>query len=350
VGVLRIDRDRQRFRQILRGRIKKDLRRYMSTGELIGRRGRELVSIPVPRMDIPRFTFGPSAQGGIGQGEGGEGTPIDGDEGEGRSGAGDSPGQHLREVEITLAELAELMGEERHQYTGISRSGPESLRHFRRTYRAALRRQLMSGTYDPNRPIIVPVRDDRRYRSFQLREEPRLNAVVVYLMDVSGSMGDEQKEIVRIESFWIDTWLRHHYRDLKQRYVVHDAIAHEVDRDTFYRVKESGGTKISSAYEMTARFLHKDYSPSDWNIYVFHFSDGDNWGEGDTERCLGLLREVLLPAANLFGYGQVASPYGTGQFIKDLNTLGPPENLILSEISGRDGVYDSIKLFLGKGK
>ena len=66
------------------------------------------------------------------------------------------------------------------------------------------------------------------------------------MMDVSGSMGDEQKEIVRIESFWIDTWLRSQYKGIESRYIIHDAMAKEVDRDTFFHTRESGGTMISS--------------------------------------------------------------------------------------------------------
>jgi uncharacterized sporulation protein YeaH/YhbH (DUF444 family) len=90
---------------------------------------------------------------------------------------------------------------------------------------------------------------------------------------------------------------------------------------------------------------------SDWNIYVFHFSDGDNWGGGDTEICINILKEKLLPAVNLFCYGQVASPYGSGAFINDLKKgFDGVENLVLSEISGREAIYDSIKEFLGKGR
>ena len=72
-------------------------------------------------------------------------------------------------------------------------------------------------------------------------------------MDVSGSMGDEQKEIVRIETFWLDTWLRHQYKGLECRYIIHDAVAREVDRETFFHTRESGGTMISSAYKLCKR-------------------------------------------------------------------------------------------------
>jgi len=180
---------------------------------------------------------------------------------------------------------------------------------------------------------------------------PETNAVVLYMMDVSGSMGDEQKEIVRIESFWIDTWLRKHYKGLETRYVIHDAVAREVDRETFFHTRESGGTMISSAYKLAIEIIESEYSAANWNIYPFHFSDGDNWSADDTRLCVDLLAQRILPVVNLFAYGQVESPYGSGQFIKDLReTIGVKENVALSEIADKDGIYGSIKAFLGTGK
>ena len=169
-------------------------------------------------------------------------------------------------------------------------------------------------------------------------------------MDVSGSMTDDQKEIVRTEAFWIDTWLKSQYDGIQRRYVVHDAIAHEVDEDTFYRVRESGGTRISSAYKKAAAIIERDFPVDDWNIYCFQFSDGDNWGE-DNRDCLKHLVDRLIPACNLFCYGQVQSPYGSGDFIKELRRLvDAHDNLVLSEISSREAIYDSIRDFLGKGR
>ena len=102
-------------------------------------------------------------------------------------------------------------------------------------------RQIAMGSYVPDKPVIVPIPDDKRYRSWKTEAEPVANAVIIYMMDVSGSMGDEQKEIVRIEAFWIDTWLRRQYQGLESRYIIHDAMAKEVDRDTFFKTRESGG-------------------------------------------------------------------------------------------------------------
>ena len=366
---LRIEQDHNRFKQIVRGRIKKNLREYIGRGELIGRKGRDLVSIPIPQIDLPRFVHGPRQSGGVGQGEGDVGQVLGaGDSGDGAGQAGNAPGQHILEVEVSLEELARILGEElelpaikrkgrknivseKDRYVGISSSGPESLRHFKRTYKEALKRQIASGTYDPMSPRIVPIRRDRRYRTWKVHREPETNAVIIYMMDVSGSMGDDQKEIVRIESFWIDTWLRSQYDGIEVRYVIHDAEAREVDRETFYHTRESGGTVISSAYRLAEAIIDREFSPEEWNIYLFHFSDGDNWGGDDTRKCIQLLETDLIPKANLFCYGQVKSAYGSGQFIKDLRGhFKDSDAIILSEIGSRDEIYDSIKAFLGKGR
>jgi uncharacterized protein len=170
-------------------------------------------------------------------------------------------------------------------------------------------------------------------------------------MDVSGSMGDEQKEIVRIESFWIDAWLTKQYKGLESRFIIHDAIAREVDRETFFHTRESGGTMISSAYKLCAQIVSAEYPADEWNIYPFHFSDGDNWSMDDTLSCVELLRTQLLPKVNMFAYGQVESPYGSGQFIKDLKEhFAKDERVVTSEIRDKDAVVGSIKDFLGKGK
>lgn len=368
--VQRIEQDLHRFRQIVRGVVKKELKKFVTTGELIGKKGKDLVSIPINQMEIPNFRHETRKLGGVGQGEGEEGTPIAaGDEGqEGVGPAGNAPGRHILEVDITLEELADIMGEElelpriepkskdtivseRDRYSSISRTGPESLRHFKRTFREALKRQIASGNYDPDRPVVIPVKEDKRYRSWRTVQQPETNAAIIYLMDVSGSMGDEQKETVRIESFWIDTWLKRQYKGVTTRYIIHDAVAKEVDEDTFFSTRESGGTRISSAYELCNKILQEELPPSEWNIYIFHFSDGDNWGGGDTDRCLEILQTDLLPNLNLFCYGQVASPYGSGAFINDLaKAFEAEDNVVLSEINSREEIYNSIKQFLGKGR
>jgi uncharacterized protein len=366
---LKIHQDHARFRQIVKGHVRKELKKFISKGEMIGREGGKSVSIPVPQVDIPRFRYGERQQGGVGQGEGEPGDPLSqSDPEDGAGEAGDQEGKHVLEIEVSIEELADILGEElelpnledkgkervvstRDRYVGIRRVGPESLRHFKRTYREALKRQISAGIYNPKNPVIIPIRDDKRYRSWRTEEVQEANAVIIYMMDVSGSMGEEQKEMVRIESFWLDAWLSKQYKGIETRFVIHDAVAREVDRETFFHTRESGGTMISSAYKVCANIIEKDYSPQEWNIYPFHFSDGDNWSADDTKLSLELLEEKIIPASNMFGYGQVHSPYGSGQFLRDITgQFSDDERVITSEIEDRDGIMGSIKDFLGKGR
>jgi sporulation protein YhbH len=366
----KIKQDHQRFKQIVRGKIKDNLRDYMSEGELTGQKGGDTVKVPLPRIDLPEFQYGDKESGGVGMGDGEVGDVIgEGEEAPGQEPgeAGQQEGEKSREVDVTLEELAEIMGDELElpniepkgrdeietveaDLKGIQKTGPESLRDFKRTYKEALKRMISTGEYDPDDPVVVPIKDDRRYRSWEEEPIPESNAVIIYMMDVSGSMGDEQKEIVRIESFWLDTWLRHQYNGIESRYIIHDATAKEVDRETFFHTRESGGTMISSAYKLCLKILEEDYPPQQWNIYPFHFSDGDNWSVDDTNDCMEILQDGIVPKSNLFCYGQVESPYGSGQFIKDLaENFTEEEEVTLSEIENRNAIYDSIKDFLGKG-
>jgi sporulation protein YhbH len=363
----KIDRDLSRFKEIVRGKVRKHLRKYVNHGEMIGRKGKNVVSIPVPNIDIPRFTHGPKGSGGVGQGEGEDGQSIGkgGQQGDGKGAAGDQPGnEHFREVEVSLDELAEMLGQElelpnikpkgndsvksvKDRYNTIAQTGPDSLKHFKRTYKKALKRAIASNTYEPDNPVIIPRREDFQYRSWKSIPMPESNAALIYIMDVSGSMMDEQKEIVRTEAFWIDTWLRTQYDGVQTRYIIHDAVAKVVDEETFYHTRESGGTRISSAYKVCRDMIKREFPPSEWNIYCFQFSDGDNWGE-DNGDCLKILTDEIIPHCNLYCYGQVESPYGSGDFIRELRKL-KHENVVLSEIPSKDAIYDSIKQFLGKG-
>ena len=97
--------------------------------------------------------------------------------------------------------------------------------------------------------------------------------------------------------------------------------------------------------------LKKDYPVAEWNIYPFHFSDGDNWSQSDTRTCMKLLKDEMLPIVNQFSYAQVDSQYGSGQFITDLKeNFADHEEVALSRVANRDAILDSIRELLGRGK
>ncbi len=368
--VNKIEQDHSRFRQIVKGKIRKDLRKFIAKGELIGREGKRVVSIPVHDIDIPTFRYGDN-NAGVGMGEGEEGQPVGG-----KGKGGEDDGRHILEVNVGLDELADILAEElklpriepkghhnlttiKDKYTGVRPVGPASLRHFKRTYRAALKRQLALGIYDPENPVIIPIKDDLRFRTWSEVKKPQSNAVIVYMMDVSGSMGEEQKQLVRLQAFWIDTWLRRNYEGLESRYIVHDVNASEVDRATFFSMKEDGGTRISSALQCAEQLLDRHYDAGTWNVYLFHFSDGDNSSDVDNRVCVELLEKKLLPISNMFGYVQVKSAYGSGHFhgvLKEAFVDRAPapgsdaSKVVVSRVNEREDIMDSLRLLFKAGR
>src|SRR5258708_13465293 len=169
-------------------------------------------------------------------------------------------------------------------------------------------------------------------------------------MDVSGSMGDQQKETVRVASFWIDTWLRSQYKSLDNVYVVHEAFAKEVDPHTFYHLRESGGTKISTAYELVNQIIDTRFHPEAWNVYLFHFSHGENSDSRDTDLCLEILRRDLLPKVNLFCFGHVRSSYGGGRLqTHPEGALPRPPQILTRANPGQEPIYARPHRLPGQG-
>jgi uncharacterized sporulation protein YeaH/YhbH (DUF444 family) len=364
-----IDRDLRRFKDIVRRDLRDDLKDHIQRGNLDAQHGDETISIPIDKIDLPKFTHG-SQKGGVGQGDGEPGDKIDGDPQEGDDGdeAGDEAGDHSREVEVSYEELADIMAEklelpriepkgddqvetETYEYRGMNETGPETLRDFKATYKEALKREIATGDYDPDDPEVIPIQDDTRYRMPEEVEDPEFNAAIIYMMDVSGSMGGKQKDIVRNLSFWIDTWIRSQYDGIDSRYIMHDAQAKEADRETFFSTSAGGGTIVSSAYKLCAKIIEDDYPSHNWNIYTFHFSDGDNWSNDDTVTSVDILDDKIVPQSNLFAYGQVDSAHGTGRLIKPIrNKFQGHENVATHRIRSQDDVYGAIQTFLGEGR
>ncbi len=177
----KIERDHQRFRKLVRGKVKSNLSKYISRGEMIGKKGKTISSAFRCRRSIPpQFRYGTKGSGGVGQGPGQPGQPLGPGQDESEGGAGDQPGGHILEVELTMEEMAQILGEElalprilprgkknivstHDKYTGIRQTGPESLRHFKRTFRAApalpdfvehLQSASADGDPDPGRQAV----------------------------------------------------------------------------------------------------------------------------------------------------------------------------------------------------
>ena len=350
--------DKNRFLDIVKGKVRDNLKKYVSHGNIIGKQEDKFIKIPMPEIDLPTFRYGSKDNKGVGQGNGkGEGDQVPGD---GLSEPGKDAGEHDYNVELSLEDLAQILGESlslprlepkgmkevqttKRKYNSISNIGPMGLKNFKASYKKALMRSIVSGVYNPENPMVIPHKKDFRFKSFKEQKRPHTQAVIFYLMDVSGSMGDQEKETVQIEAFWINSWIKKHFKNVEVKFIVHDTQAWEVNEEEFFSISSSGGTKISSAYELCNKIIEDHYPVNDWNIYVFQFSDGDNIGE-DNLNCIQYLKNVLLPKVNSFNYGQIQSGHGSGNYIKELKNF-THEKLITSKILGKEGILNSIKDF-----
>ena len=153
-------------------------------------------------------------------------------------------------------------------------------------------------------PYIDPL--DVRYNRFDPTPEPRTSAVMICLMDVSGSMGQEEKDLAKRFFVLLHLFLRRCYERIEIVFIRHTHEAKEVDEDTFFHSRETGGTIVSTALKEAKKVIDERYPPSTWNIYVAQASDGDNF-ENDMTVCLDWLSGELLPLCQYFAYIEILS-------------------------------------------
>ena len=152
-------------------------------------------------------------------------------------------------------------------------------------------------------PFLDPI--DLKFRSRVRTPVPSSKAVMFCLMDVSGSMDEQRKELSKRFFFLLYLFLTRHYQKIDLVFIRHHTQAQEVSEEDFFHARETGGTVVSSALELMDQIIRERYSPEQWNIYGAQASDGDNWHH-DSGRCRELLATRLLPACRYFAYVQVA--------------------------------------------
>jgi len=193
----------------------------------------------------------------------------------------------------------------------------------------------------------IPLRQqDKRHKYPEITEEKQKNVVVVNIRDVSGSMREEKREMVERVFTPLDWYLTGKYDHAEFIYIAHDATAWEVEREDFFGIKSSGGTQISSAYELAQSILTEEYPWDEWNRYVFAAGDGENTTKNSKEEVIPLMEDI---SANLHGYVQV-KPGGTGRGdhanILE-NYFGEDSTEVaISRVHKMDSVVDSIQEIL----
>jgi uncharacterized sporulation protein YeaH/YhbH (DUF444 family) len=152
-------------------------------------------------------------------------------------------------------------------------------------------------------PYLDPV--DVRYKRFERVEKPNTQAVMFCLMDVSGSMTEDMKDLAKRFFLLLHLFLLRRYKDgVDIVFIRHTSEAQEVDEETFFRSRETGGTVVSTALKEMHKVIAERYPAHAWNIYGAQASDGDNY-TGDTAECLRMLRSEIMPLCQYFAYIEV---------------------------------------------
>jgi hypothetical protein len=164
--------------------------------------------------------------------------------------------------------------------------------------------------------FIDPV--DLRYNRFEATPQPSAQAVMFCLMDVSGSMTEDMKDLAKRFFLLLHLFLTRQYEHVDIVFIRHTSEAKEVDEETFFRSAETGGTVVSTALAEMRRIVDERYPVEDWNIYAAQASDGDNYSS-DSQTCLQLLTGDILPICQYFAYVEVYDRRQAEIFLSSLN-------------------------------
>jgi uncharacterized protein len=334
------EKDAHHYKQRVRRQITEHLKKKIGEEDIITGEGK--IRVPVKGTKRYRFILDRGLRGGPGGGQGGQ--------------PGLGPGEEMYEVWLDMEEVEEMLFQELdlprlkpkkeeistedYKFDSYAVKGPQVDK------RATLRRRLKRTATQGNPSVGGFDNDDLRYISYHDKPHPRSKAVIFLMMDQSGSMMKEHKRIARLFFYWTVQFLRKRYDAVEIRFIGHTTEAKEVTEHEFFNRVESGGTMVSSAYRL-AQQLQQDYFPqNDWNIYVLHASDGDNWSL-DNKECFKAISE-LCRIASLVGYLEIR-PYGKrwSTLMDDLGErrkeLG--EEFMLTQINNEADIWNSLKLF-----
>ena len=320
--------DRRRHRQLVEKSIKENLGDILSEESIIGEGKNKKFKIPIRGIKEYQFIYGKNSKGvatGTGEEKRGEkiasGKPKSGN---GKDRAGNEEGEDIYETEITLEEILDYIVEDldlpnldRKKYSDILVEASGKKRGYQKygiNPRLAKKKTVMSkiarkqGRKRALREAGVeeeierfPFKEeDLRYYKVKKKPKRESNAVMIFIMDVSGSMDNSKKYLARSFFFVLSKFLRKKYNNIAFEFVSHTTVAKHVDEDEFFHKAESGGTYISSGLNIALEIIKEKYPPIMWNIYPVYASDGDNWSE-DNENAVKAIKE-LCKVSNMFGY------------------------------------------------
>ncbi len=354
-------RDWLRHDEKVREAVRRHLPQAVAGGELISG-GARTVRVPVRMLEHYRFRLRPAEERqGAGQGQAKPGDVFD-DPTRPRTAGGKGPGgEDEGEVQLLLEfkidDIVEWLWEEMRLPNLTPRSGPSEEQEWtrqgwdRRGARSRLdrRRSFKELVKRRGAPGAVPTftDEDLRFRQLARRRRPAVRAVVFFLLDVSGSMSERDRQLAKSFFFWTVQGLRHEYRTLETVFVAHTTQAWEFTESEFFQVSGTGGTVASSGLRKVSEILHERFDTQSLNVYFFYASDGDN-AVSDTDEARSALA-ALAGEACFCGYVEVAAGLSrhldteTGRLFADLSTDGASAGSCA--LADFDDVWSAIRQF-----
>ena len=232
---------------------------------------------------------------------------------------------------------------------GWDRRGARSRLDRRRSLKESIKRRGVQTAAGADSPSFTD--EDLRYRQLAKREQPTMQAVVILLLDVSGSMGERERQISKTFFFWAIQGLRRQYRHLDLVFVAHTSDAWEFQEEEFFRVSGTGGTVASAGLKKVREIIDERYSPSQYNVYLFYASDGENF-PSDQPQALAAL-EDLADDCNYAGFLEVAPLAGAapdseiGRLFVDL--ARDDDHIGAYRVSGTDDIWSAVRHFFSSG-
>ncbi len=381
--------DRTRHRQKIRESIRENISDIIAEESIIGKDRSKVIKVPIRGIREYRFIYGEnSPQVGQGDGDSQAGQVVGKAKQQGRSGedkAGDQPGVDYYETDVTLEELVEIMFEDL-ELPDLERKALRQIAAYRLSKRKGYRQVGIRVRLDKRRTVRERIKrkfatqrrreaeaasrgvsleqppaeyearrfpfhdDDLVYRHMTMDIKKESNAVVICVMDTSGSMDTMKKYLARSFFFLLYQFICTKYRNVEIVFVAHHTEAHEVTEEDFFHKGESGGTFISSGYVKALDIIQERYHPSLWNIYAFHCSDGDNF-DSDNPTALKAAKE-LADVCNLFGYGEI-KPLGSRYYESSMLNIFrrlDADNFQTVLIERKEDIWPSFKAFLAKDR
>ncbi|MFH1861652.1 MAG: sporulation protein YhbH [bacterium] len=378
-------RDRQRHREKIRQAIKDNIADIVSEEAIIGKSRDKIIKVPIKGVKEYRFVYG-SNNPAVGQGKGNTqpGDVVGRGDGEGQAPgdqAGDRPGEDYYETDITLEELVDIIFEDL-ELPFWERKRLRQVESVRRTKRKGVRSKGIRPRLDKKRSAKARIKrkhatigprrfqevdeetvgvarqhgldesgqkrfpfhdDDLKYRHVVEDIKYESNAVVICIMDTSGSMDLMKKYLARSFYFLLYQFVYQRYQNTEIIFIAHHTEAKEVTEEEFFHKGESGGTFVSSGYMKALEIIAERYHPAIWNIYTFHCSDGDNF-PSDNDAALAAAQR-LCEICNLFGYGEIkpAGSYSFGSTIFQLFRQIEAENFCMVKIEKKADVWPAFR-------